>query len=267
MRFIVLLCFFVSGLCGLIYEVVWIRAAGTVIGNSTYAVGIVVGVFMGGLALGAWAGGRIGDRSTRPLLLYGILEGGVALFALGVHFLLTSNLISGPQALRIVLVGLPLLVPTTLMGATLPILSRFLSDSAASAPREAGRAYALNTLGGAIGTGLSGFLLLPEWGMRATTLLAAGLNVAVGVVAVVASRRTEPKAAEGASFRPARLALAVSCVSGLASLVYEVAWTRALILSFGSTVYAFTVILAAFILGLAAGAALGVRWVSRGRGG
>ena len=88
MRALVLGFFFVSGICGLLYEVVWIRVAGTVIGNTTYAVGTVVGVFMGGLALGAWAGGRAADRrgGAALLRLYGLLEGGIALSAVAVPF-------------------------------------------------------------------------------------------------------------------------------------------------------------------------------------
>src|SRR3954468_20766002 len=93
MRALVLLFFFVSGFCGLLYEVVWIRVAGTVIGNTTFAIGTVVGVFMGGLALGAWAGGRAADRRSGAALLrlYGLLEGGIALTAAAVPFLLSSS--------------------------------------------------------------------------------------------------------------------------------------------------------------------------------
>src|SRR6185369_14701852 len=118
----------------LLYEVVWIRAAGTVIGNTTHAVGTVVGVFMGGLALGGWWGGRQADRRTggRLLALYALLEGGVAVAAIAVPPIY--------GALRVLLVGAILLVPTTLMGATLPVLARFLSSSIDAAGREAGRA-------------------------------------------------------------------------------------------------------------------------------
>src|ERR1700675_3229272 len=93
MRALVLAFFFVSGLCGLLYEVVWIRAAGTVIGNTTHAVGTVVGVFMGGLALGGWWGGRQADRRTGGALLslYGLLEGGVAIAAVAVPFLIAAS--------------------------------------------------------------------------------------------------------------------------------------------------------------------------------
>src|SRR5438552_4137210 len=176
MRPLVLSFFFISGLCGLLYEVVWIRVAGTVIGNTTYAIGTVVGVFMGGLALGAWRGRRSADRRQGAALLrlYGLLEAGVALSAVAVPWLVTAseplfrmlwNSVGGIAplyaALRALLVGIVLLVPTTLMGATLPVLSRFLSDSKEEAARQAGFAYAINTFGGVAGTLLSGFWLIP----------------------------------------------------------------------------------------------------------
>ncbi len=270
MRPLVLGFFFVSGACGLLYEVVWVRAAGTVIGNTTYAVGTVVAVYMAGLALGAWRGGRAADRREGAALirLYGQLEAGVAVSALAVPplidlseplFRVAWNAVGDVAplyaALRVLLVALLLIVPTTLMGATLPILSRFLATSIAAAPREAGRAYAVNTLGGVLGTLAAGFLLIPSLGLRLTTLGAAALNLAVAGAALLLARGKEggvlPAVAPGTP--PRRLALAAAAISGFASLIYEVAWTRSLVLSIGSTVYAFTLILAAFILGLALG--------------
>jgi spermidine synthase len=273
MRALVLAFFFVSGLCGLLYEVVWIRVAGTVIGNTTHAVGTVVGVFMGGLALGGWWGGRQADRRSGSALLslYAILEAGVAVSALAVPLLIAAseplfrvlwNALSGAPlvygALRVLLVGLLLLVPTTLMGATLPVLSRFLSSSIDAAGREAGRAYAINTLGGVIGTLAAGFWLIPDLGLKATTLVAAGLNLAIAAASWKLSRGRagERLAAPPAQTATPRLPLVVASLSGVAALLYEIAWTRSLVLALGSTVHAFTLILTAFILGLALGSAL-----------
>lgn len=272
MRALVLAFFFVSGLCGLLYEIVWIRVAGTVIGNTTHAVGTVVGVFMGGLALGGWWGGRQADRRTGAALLslYAILEAGVALSALAVPLLVAAseplfrvlwNALAGAPlaygALRVLLVGLLLLVPTTLMGATLPVLSGFLSSSIDAAGREAGRAYAINTLGGVMGTLAAGFWLVPDLGLRATTLIAAGLNLAVAAASwkLARGRAGERLVAPPAQPPPPPLPLVVAALSGVASLLYEIAWTRSLVLALGSTVHAFTIILTAFILGLALGSA------------
>jgi spermidine synthase len=280
MRAVVLSFFFLSGACGLLYEVAWVRAAGTVIGNTTAAVGTVVAVYMGGLGLGAWLGGRVADRRTgaRLLALYAVLEAGVAVTALAVLPLLgaaepvfrvawslAGDLPPLHGALRALLVALVLLPPTTLMGATLPVLSRFLSSSVEAAPREAGRAYAVNALGGVAGTLAAGFWLVPGVGLRATVLLAAALNLAVAAASGLLARgrggETLPQAEPGPAAR--RPALAVAALSGFCSLVYEVAWTRSLVLSLGSTVYAFTLILAAFILGLALGSAAAAFFVPR----
>jgi len=268
--------FFVSGLCGLIYEVVWIRAAGTVIGNTTYAIGTVVGVYMTGLALGGFWGGRAADRRSgaRLLGLYGRLEAGVALSALAVPLLLAASqplfrmlwraVGDSPAvypALRVLLIGAVLIVPTTCMGATLPVLSRFLAESGRNPAREAGRAYAANTFGGVAGIAVAGFWAVPSLGLRATLGMGVVLTalIAAGSLALARAgdggRRPHPAAAD----RPATLALSVAAVSGCAALICEVAWTRSIVLAIGSTVYAFSLVLAAFILGLAAGSALSAR--------
>lgn len=253
MRGLVLVFFFISGFSGLLYEVVWIRMAGTVLGSSTAAIGTVVAVFMGGLALGAWAGGRAADRRTGAALLrlYGLLELGIALSAAAVPLVHVAVLI----------------IPTTLMGATLPVLTRYLSESSSAAPGEAGRAYAINTLGGVAGTLATGLWLIPSLGLRATTWIAVGLNLAIATASLALARgrsgAVEPALA--AEPPPRRLALAIAALSGFAALVNEVAWTRALILAVGSTVYSFTLILTAFILGLAVGSGVASRFVHRAR--
>lgn len=266
---LLLLFFLVSGACGLLYEVAWIRAAGTVIGNTAHAVGTVVGVYMGGLALGGWLGGRLADRlrGRRLLVAYAVMEAGIAATALAAPWLLAAAdplfhaLWGSPVtgAVRVIVVGLVLLVPTTLMGATLPVLARALAASAEAAPRAAGRAYAANAFGGVAGTLAAGLWLIPAHGLTATTFVAAALNLVVAAGAWGLSRTLEapePPPGAGAS-RPARLALVIAAASGFCALAYEIAWTRALVLTFGSTVYAFTVILSVFILGLAAGSGLG----------
>jgi spermidine synthase len=170
-------------------------------------------------------------------------------------------------ALRVLLMGAVLIVPTTLMGATLPVLTRYLSDSSQAAAGEAGRAYAVNTFGGVAGTLLSGLWLIPTFGLHATTGCAVVLNVAIAGASLALARgksgAVEPALAVEPP--PRRIALVVSALAGFSSLIYEVAWTRSLVLSLGSTVYAFTLILTAFILGLAAGSAISSRLVGRAK--
>src|SRR5947207_3464219 len=118
--------------------------------------------------------------------------------------------------------------------------------------------HAAGPVGGVLGTVAAGFWLIPELGLRATTFVAAGVNVAIALASTAAARGRagERLAAPPAGTPPPRLPLAVAALSGVASLLYEIAWTRSLVLALGSTVHAFTLILTAFILGLALGSAL-----------
>jgi spermidine synthase len=271
-----LLLFFFSGACGLLYELIWIRMAGTVIGNTTHAVGTVVGVYMAGLALGARLGGRAADRRSglSLLRLYGLLELGVALSALLVPLLLrlgepfvgalwkmTEEAAPLYAVARIILIGITLLVPTTLMGATLPVLSRFLTGTEGELAGEAGRAYAINTFGGVAGTLAGGFWLIPSFGLWITLLSAVAINFTVAALAIRMGRR-ESAALPPPPTRAPTLptgAVAVAAFSGFTSLLYEVAWSRSLVLSLGSSVQALTLILSSFILGLALGSAIASR--------
>ena len=278
----VVACFFLSGATGLVYEVLWIRMLGLVFGHTVFAVTTVLTAFMAGLGLGSWIFGRLADRQTRPLRLYGVLEIGVGLFCLLVPVLLpwveaayralarglglSFFTFSLAQFALILVLFLP---PTTLMGATLPILSRVFATEARTLGRRVGFLYALNTLGAMVGTGLAGYLLLPALGMRATLFLAAAVNITVGALIVLADRHVAAAAPAEAPVAPtadtaeveppsaaATLTAAALAVAGAASMVYEVAWTRALSLAIGSSTYAFTAMLLAFLLGLALGSAL-----------
>lgn len=288
---IVALCFFGSGAAGLIYEVVWIRMLGLVFGHTVHAVTTVLVAFMAGLTLGSSFGGRIADRLRKPVQWYGALE-----IAIGVYCLLTPWLIGVMTTLYVGVarsVGLPfwgltlvqfalasvvLLVPTTLMGATLPILSRVVTTTLDSAGRRVGILYAVNTFGAVAGTSLAGFQLLPLVGMRATLLIAAVLNVGLGLTVVFLSRRdTKQRADTSAGVAAARTggfgaraswgveewSLVIGfALSGGVAMVYEVTWTRALSLIIGSSTYAFSAMLVSFLLGLAAGSALFARWAT-----
>jgi spermidine synthase len=271
-------CFFLSGATALVYEVLWIRMLGLVFGHTVFAVTTVLAAFMAGLGLGSWAFGRIADRQTRPLRLYGLLEIGVGVFCLLVPLLLPvvesiyRALARGLglsfltfSLAQFALILLLLLPPTTLMGATLPVLSRLFATEESSLGRRVGFLYALNTLGAMVGTGLAGYLLLPALGMQATLGLAASVNLVLGGLLVLADRRLmapvapAPVGAAAAAGAPGAAALVTTVglgVAGAASMIYEVAWTRALSLVIGSSTYAFTAMLLAFLLGLALGSAI-----------
>ncbi len=279
-------CFFVSGAAGLLYEVVWMRLLGLLFGHTVYAVTTVLAAYMGGLALGSVVFGRWADRARRPLRTYALLEAGIGLYCLLTPFLfraadaaylsLHRALAPSPvlaTGIQLAFSVLLLVAPTTLMGATLPLLSRALVDRGGITGSRVGALYAVNTWGAVAGTAATGFLLLPTIGLKATVALGVGLNLLVAAVALALDARLgrsepvpspaavdpAPSTATGGGDvapdrRAARVALGAIAVAGAASMAYEVAWTRALSLVLGSSVYAFSVMLATFLSGLALGA-------------
>jgi spermidine synthase len=281
------LLFLLSGAAGLVYEMVWVRELIFVFGGTTYAITTVLVAFMAGLGLGSYFGGRWADRLSRPGLVYGGLEAGIGLYALAVPLLLGlaepayralyPQLEQHPGLLALVRFALSaavLIVPTTLMGATLPILVRYATLGGRGFGASVGYLYGINTLGAVLGVGAAGFWLLPTLGLTRTTWLAAGANLTIGCIALLLLRQA-PSAATGRR-KPvtarataplgsaARRVLVVGfAVSGLTAMMYQIAWTRALIMSLGSSTYSFTCILAAFILGLALGSLAIARWVDR----
>ena len=289
---LVLLAFFLSGASGLMYELVWVRMLGLIFGHTVHAITTVLVVFMGGLALGSYLCGRRIDRVRHLLRTYAWLEIGV-----GAYALLTPGLI---DAIRIVYLSYArrfdpsfevltliqfalsvtvLLVPTALMGATFPVLTRFVTRDPASVGRRVGALYAWNTFGAVIGTYLVGFHLLPAFGMRSTLFATAVLNGAIGVMMLVAVRawpetsasasdKQKPLARSKASAlvptgRPIALLMLGIALSGAVAMIYELAWTRALTLVIGSSTYAFTATLLSFLVGIAGGSAWASRRASR----
>jgi spermidine synthase len=298
----VFLCFFFSGATGLIYEVLWTRLLGLVFGHTVFAITTVLSAFMAGLGLGSYLFGGIADRHAHPLRLYGLLEAGI-----GGYALLTPVLLSKAEAIYIplyrslelsffafslaqfLLIFLILLVPTTLMGATLPVLSRFFVQEIAALGAQVGRLYAFNTFGAVLGTYLAGFHLLPTLGIQRSLLLAAITNIGIGALAVVFDRHMsrlgvyrlatdpdprlltpDPQDSSAGLQTPQKrrevvvwLAVVGLGLSGAASMMYEVAWTRALALIIGSSTYAFSTMLVTFLAGLALGSYLFSRVAGR----
>lgn len=283
-------CFFLSGIAGLAYEVVWTRMLILVFGATTFAISTVLTAFMAGLALGGWLGGRMSRRLAEPALAYGILEVGIGLYALAVPFLFEglepvfryawqAFHLSFPAItfVRFLLAGSVLVFPTVLMGATLPVLSSLVASRREGRGFRVGLLYALNTFGAVGGALLAGFVLLPSLGVTATVWTAAAVNLAVGLGVIGLSlhsrrrgliRRSPPAPAKERSTAAAappppppapagvRLVLWLIFISGFVVMMYEVAWSRVLGLMIGSSVYAFTVILATYLIGLAGGAAV-----------
>ena len=292
MQFVILgllyLLFFFSGASALIYEVAWVRSFSLVFGGSHLAVTTVLSVFMAGLALGSYRFGKRADASRKPLRLYGLLELGIALSAvlfillMKVYPLLYVPLARGVgdhpvllSLLRVLFATGAMIVPTTLMGGTLPVLSRFVATRPGLLGNRLSFLYGVNTLGAATGTLAAGFLLLPSVTLTGTLAIAIGINACIGGLAILLQNTASslfpggpsPARREGLPVEegpgliprtgrdslPARLVLLGIGISGFCALGYEVLWTRVLALVIGATVYGFTIMLVAFLTGIASG--------------
>ena len=293
-RLLVPACFFLSGAAGLALEVVWSKYLSLLLGNSVHGVATVVAAFLGGLGLGAALAGRRAALLRNPLSGYAMLEGVVGILALVSPFAyqaarpLFSGLyeaLGGPGPLfhgvRFVLLFAALMVPTIAMGATLPLI---VEDAARRRPREASasvaRLYAINTGGAVAGTVLAGFLAVPEFGLARTAIAAGCLDLLLAGVLVLSRipspppaeakpeaepARTQAPGERGAAPAFARWLLPAFALSGMAAILYQVAWTRLLTVPFGGITYAFSAILAIYLLGLALGAAGAERALRRVR--
>lgn len=290
---VVLVCFFLSGVTALIYEVLWTRMIVTVIGGAPFAVSAILTVTMAGLGLGSHLAGRWADRISPPsglVRLYGLLE-----IAIGVSCLLLPHLLGALRplcsvlynslfghflaynALTFLVCAALLIVPAVCMGATLPLLSRFSVSRLSHLGGHVGGLYGLNTLGAALGALVCGFWLIELLGVRGTLALAVAANVAIGLACVAASRSLEagrPAGPPGAVAEPDTVAaplpakagtaaLVVFAVSGFCSMAYEVIWTRLLGLIIGPTTYSLTIVLVTFITGLALGSVVFGRLADR----
>ncbi|MBX9686769.1 MAG: fused MFS/spermidine synthase [Candidatus Obscuribacterales bacterium] len=278
--FLVALLFFLSGASSLIYQVIWTRQMVFVFGSSTFASSTVLSAFMGGLALGSFAAGRYADKLKNPFLIYGILEGIIGVWALLAPFMFDAALpiyksfwqqmhlqVLPFSLLRFIVVSMILLPPTACMGATLPILSRFVTSSLSVVGEKVGTLYSINTLGAVFGAVAGGFWLIPAFGLYASTLTAACVNILLALAVlgllqlIPAFKETssslekdwqpEPSVQSTAALsKPALFTLIAFGISGAIAMIYEVAWTRALLLVIGSTTYAFSIMLSTFLIGI-----------------
>jgi spermidine synthase len=282
---LLMLIYFTSGICSLIDEVVWIRILKLTLGNTVYASSIVVSTFMGGLALGAFIRGRYSDRFKKRLRLYALLE-----------TIITASVLSLPWGLRIadkfyvwfyraydpthrdllilqvIISGLILIVPSMLMGSTLPLLGRFVTSFEKETGRLVGRLYAFNTLGAAAGCFLAGFVLIRAFGVMNTLYAAAVLNLLVAFGGWLLSRlpgfeveqqgkenlpiNVEAVATKAGDSRMFVLAIAFF-LSGAISIGYELLWMRSVVHLFSGYTYVFSSVLTVYLLGNVIGAGIG----------
>lgn len=281
----ILFVFFLSGLTSLVLETLWVRMMVLVFGGTTLAVVTILTAFMGGLALGSYLMSRWGHSLKRPLVVYGLLEGIVAISALllplGLPWVasITASLSMTQTPLLLAFVRfclslLLLLIPTTCMGATLPVLSQYLARRSEQLRADVGLLYSMNTLGAVVGAFSGGFLLLPLLGNAATlTWVATILLVLANTMLIIGRRETaspiphRPQpSTQAAQDGPESEALgpavfAIIGVTGMLAMVCQVIWSRSLALAIGSSSYGFSLILTIFLLGLALGAFWGSWYV------
>jgi spermidine synthase len=289
------LLFFLSGACALIYQVMWLRLLALVFGVTVYAASTVLASFMGGLAIGSYAAGRVAGRLRHPLRTFGFVEIGIGLSALATPILLEAVkslwVALSPSlptslvfitAARFAAAVIVLIVPTTLMGATLPLVLRSALVSDQALGRRIGLLYAVNTAGAIVGSLTAGFYFVAEIGVSRSFQIAALLNVGIGATAIAASRwlaAPVERTAAAAAAAPAdthspdaltdgqrRAVLVTFLLSGVMSLALEIVWFRMLATMLRPTAYAFTIMLASVLAGIAAGSALATPLLAR-RGG
>jgi len=286
-RLLVLGLFTASGFTALIYQTLWTRYFKLVFGSTSLAVTTVVCTFMAGLALGSYFFGKGVDRYPRPLRLYGMMEVAIGIYALmfpllywilGAFpleiFLPGEDSFLARSLLRFLLTLVLLIVPTSLMGGTFPVICKFFLLGAKHRGVWAGRLYSLNTFGGVFGV-ICGGLFFPIWfGIQSSLLMAGLLNILVGVLSIGASRRIErgtgqeqklEEIPEIAPSKHLRLLSAALLLSGLTALSYEILWVRMLGVILGSSIYAFTLILAIYLTGIALGSRLYAHYFGQGR--
>jgi spermidine synthase len=302
MRPLVLACFFLSGASGLIFEMVWTRGLTLVFGSTTLAISTVLTAFMGGLGLGSFAASKFADRLRDPVRAYALAELTIGIYALAVPAVLTrypdlnrwlwasvGDHYGVLSLLRFLATALLLLIPTTLMGATLPLLARTLVTrpfELGGIGLELGRLYAMNLFGAVAGSFLAGFVFMPAVGVRATNIIAATFNLTLATVVLLvrpllAQRRHRPSIEELAaqavggsrvssgvpqpplSRTARRLVLIGFLLAGLTAMTLQVLWTRALAVVIGSSVFSFTLILLAFLVGLGSGSSVFGRLADR----
>ena len=295
---IVWLIFIFSGASALIYQVIWMRQLTLIFGSTVFATSTVLTAFMAGLALGSYYFGRRIDESTQsPLRIYALLEAGIGVFCLvwpliltalgAIYVLIHRNVTSEFYTLsliRFVLTFGVILIPSTLMGGTLPVLTRFFVKRLEQLGTNIGILYALNTFGAVVGTVAAGFFLIEVLGVRWTLGIGIAINFAVAAIALALAQRVS--AAEDGSQQEnlgeeteilqstntesreptetdSHLVLWAIGISGFCALAYEVLWTRIMVFFLGSTTYAFATMLAAFLFGIALGSMVFSRWVDR----
>jgi spermidine synthase len=270
---LLLVLFAGSGCAALIYEIVWFQMLQLAIGSSAISLGVLLGTFMGGMCLGSLLLPKLVAAPRHPLRVYAALESGIGTCALLVlwsiphldrfYAFIAAHGFQG-IALRAVLAGVCLLIPTLLMGASLPAIARWI-ETTPEGVSWLGFFYGGNIAGAVFGSLLAGFYLLRIFDMAVATYVAVAINAAVALISFALARHTVFRAPAEASTAatpalraPGAWAVYIAIgISGMCALGAEVIWTRLLAIMMGATVYTFSIILAMFLVGLGIGSTVG----------
>jgi Spermidine synthase len=281
--------FFLSGISGLIYETVWLRMLTRILGNTVYATSVILCAFMTGLAIGSFVLGKFSSSAKNSLRLYAFLEMGVALSALAllpvfshltplyrlIYALASGQRLALTLCQSLILIVL-LLVPTSLMGGTLPILSAFIKRNHRDLEGRIGILYGFNTLGAVVGVVGSGMFAIGAWGESETLFTGVAINAAMSLLAFALSRlpmpsiinpvysqggplhdRKTPPVLEPLTTVTRKFILVAYALSGFAAISYEIVWTRMFQIQLGTSMYAFSMMLGCYLLGIALGSLAG----------
>lgn len=292
---LIAICFLLSGFAALLYEIVWLRQFAIILGTSEQALAVILASYMGGLSIGSWVAGRRVDHVRYPVWLYGLLEAGIAVCAIAMPWGLRSveylqvQLFGGaaepPAAgsFSQTMFGLAsaftlILLPTAMMGATLPLLAKHVVHRNREVGPRIGVLYGINTFGAVAGTLAAAFVFLPNLGLKRTTWVGAAINFAIFALVWLLARRiavtsgasstTIERSGEGrskSSNEPSRyrLVLCFAALAGAVAFCYEIIFTRMLSHILGGSIYAFATMLAGFLLGIALGGTIASRLAIR----
>jgi len=266
-----------SGIASLTYQVVWVRLLGISMGSTSASISTVLAAFFFGLAIGSYFSERITKSSIDSLVPYIILEaiiGLSGLILLPVLINLDALMVAIPLfgasiPMKFILTMLLLSIPTICMGATFPVMASILIRKQKDAGVRMSQLYSLNTAGAVLGASLSGFIMIPLWGLDGAVYIAVAINGIIVVLGLYFNRIFELSKFEGniednnysrklfsklsASVLPQKRALLVLFVTGFVSIACEVAWTKYLSIFTGTTIYGFAAILTIFLIGISAG--------------
>ena len=271
--------FIASGFSGLIYESVWSHYLKLMLGHAAYAQTLVLAIFMGGMAIGAWLTGRVTQHIKNPVLLYAAVELIIGLTALVFHSIFTGTAdilfmsifptMQSPVLISITkwsIAAILILPQSILLGTTFPLMSAGVVRLAPEITgRSLGTLYFTNSIGAAAGVLASAFIFIPAVGLPGTMMTAGIINILLALAVWLADRKTtlsfEPNKSETSDSLTgsSRLLMIAAFITGAASFLYEIAWIRMLAMVLGSTMQAFELMISAFITGLA----FGGLWVRR----